>query len=176
MDAMEWIGFLRAINLGATRKFPKAAIVAAVEAAGGIAVETYINTGNIRFTHELTERAQVELVLEKAFEEAAGFAVPTICVTPAELVGIASFAQGLQHDGLHYVSVLKDDPSTEAIEVLAGQARDPERVYVEGRGVHLLLGADYHTAKLSNAAVEKVLGVATNRNVRVITELARRWG
>ena len=57
MARMEWIAFLRAINLGAKRKFPKADIVAAVEAAGGRDVETYINTGNVRLTHELTERA-----------------------------------------------------------------------------------------------------------------------
>src|SRR4051794_20858140 len=42
-----YVAFLRAINLGATRKFPKDAIRAATEAAGGSGVETYINTGNV---------------------------------------------------------------------------------------------------------------------------------
>ncbi|HEV2798078.1 MAG TPA: DUF1697 domain-containing protein, partial [Nocardioides sp.] len=41
-----YVAFLRAINLGRTRKFPKDAIKAATEAAGGSDVETYINTGN----------------------------------------------------------------------------------------------------------------------------------
>ena len=45
-----YAAFLRAINLGATRKFPKDAIKAAVEGAGMTDVETYINTGNVRFT------------------------------------------------------------------------------------------------------------------------------
>ena len=44
-----YIAFLRAINLGATRKFPKDAIKASVEAAGGTDVETYINTGIGKF-------------------------------------------------------------------------------------------------------------------------------
>ena len=35
-----YVAFLRAVNLGATRKFPKADIVAATEAAGGVDVET----------------------------------------------------------------------------------------------------------------------------------------
>lgn len=173
---MDWIAFLRAINLGATRKFPKAAIVAAVEAAGGTGVETYINTGNVRFAHELTDRAEVELLLEKHFEEAAGFAVPTICLTPAELRAVAAFAEGLEHTGRHYVSLLKEEPGAEAVDVLLGKQSEQERVCVEGRGVHLLLGENYHTAKLTNATVEKALGVATNRNVAVIAELARRWG
>ena len=42
-----YVAFLRAINLGPNRKFAKADIVAATEAAGGTDVETYINTGNV---------------------------------------------------------------------------------------------------------------------------------
>jgi hypothetical protein len=53
-----------------------------------------------------------------------------------------------------------------------------ERLVVRGRGAHLLMDErdSYHTARLSNDYVEKRLGVATNRNVRVIRELATRWG
>ena len=47
---------------------------------------------------------------------------------------------------------------------------------VGGRAVHLLLDATYHEAKLTNALVEKHLGVATNRNLTVIRTLAERWG
>lgn len=173
---MTWIAFLRAINLGATRKFPKAAIVAAVEAAGGTQVETYINTGNVRFVHAIEDRAAMELALEKAFEEATGFAVPTICLTPRELSEVARVAEELAHDGKHYVSLLKDEPPAETVQALMAKATGGERLHVAGRGVHLLLGKDYHTAKLSNASVEKALGVATNRNLTVIAELARRWG
>ena len=54
-----YVAFLRAINLGPTRKFPKADIVAAVEAAGGEDVATYINTGNVRVTLPLRSRAKV---------------------------------------------------------------------------------------------------------------------
>jgi predicted transcriptional regulator len=42
--------------------------------------------------------------------------------------------------------------------------------------VHLLLGANYHEAKLSNSSVEKLMGVATNRNLKVIRTLAEKWG
>ena len=84
-----YVAFLRAINLGATRKFPKDAIRAATEAAGGSDVETYINTGNVRVTTPLRSRARVEAALERAFAAEAGFEVPTIVFTPKELVAIA---------------------------------------------------------------------------------------
>jgi uncharacterized protein (DUF1697 family) len=172
-----YIAFLRAINIG-QRKFAKGAIVAACEAAGCTDVETYINTGNVRITTPLQSRAEVEAALEKAFAAAAGFDVPTIVLTPKELTAIAAYAEkvGRGHDGLHYVSLLKDVPKAAAVKKLDGAGKDGESAVVDGRGVHLLLGKDYHSAKLTNAVVEKHLGVATNRNLKVIRTLAERWG
>jgi uncharacterized protein (DUF1697 family) len=172
-----YVAFLRAINIG-KRKFSKDAIVAACETAGCTDVETYINTGNVRVTTPEQTRAEVEATLEKAFAKAAGFEVLTIVLTPKELTEIAVEAAeiGKDHPGLHYVSLLKDEPSAESVAELDGAGNDGERAVVGGRGVHLLLGKDYHSAKLTNAVVEKHLGVATNRNLNVIRTLAEKWG
>ena len=173
-----YIAFLRAINLGATRKFPKAAIVRACEAAGFTDVETYINSGNVRVTTAMRSPARVETALERAFEKEAGFEVPTVALTQKELRDIAADAVelGPDHDGRYFVSLLKKAPSAAAVKKLDRAGKAGERAVVRGRGAHLLLGADYHTAKLSNAVVEKHLGVATNRNLNVIRTLAEKWG
>lgn len=171
-----YIAFLRAINLGARRKFPKDAIREAAEAAGFTDVETYINTGNVRVTSRLRSRGRVEAALEGAFAERAGFEVPTIVLTPAELVAIADEAEGFGHSGRHYVSLLKEEPSAEAVRQVEERSTAGEVAKVGGRAVHLLLGENYHGARLTNAVVEKTLGVATNRNLTVIRELADRWG
>jgi uncharacterized protein (DUF1697 family) len=170
-----WIGFLRAINLGAKREFPKGDIVAAVEAAGFTDVETYINTGNVRFTTTLRSRAKIETTLEKAFFAQAGFEVPTICFTPAELRAIAEEAASFGHDGRHYVSLLKEPPPAAAVRALEDTSTAEEVAKVGGRAVHLMLGENYHEARLTNAAVERHLGVATNRNLNVVRTLAEKW-
>ena len=171
-----YIGFLRAINLGPTRKFPKASIVKAVEAAGFTDVATYINTGNVRFDTTLRSRAKIEAALEEAFEAEAGFAVPTIVFTQKELRAIAEEAASFGQGGRHYVSLLKEAPSAAVIAKVEELGTvDGEVARVGGRAVHLLLGANYHEAKLTNAAVEKYLGVATNRNLTVISALAEKW-
>jgi uncharacterized protein (DUF1697 family) len=170
-----YVAFLRAINLGAKRKFPKDAIKAAVEAAGCTDVETYINTGNVRFGSTMRSRARIEAALEKAFREDRGFEVPTIVFTPKELRAIADEAASFGHGGRHYVSLLKDVPSAAAVKSLEAAGTADEVARVGGRAVHLLLGANYHEARLTNAAVEKHLGVATNRNLTVIEALAERW-
>ncbi len=171
-----YIAFLRAINLGSTRKFPKDAIKAAVEAAGGTDVETYINTGNVRLTTRMRSRAKVEAALEKAFLADRGFEVPTIAFTPAELVEIAEHAASFGHEGRHYVSLLKEPPSAAAVKKLEEASTAGEVAKVGGRAIHLLLGENYHEAKLTNAIVEKHCGVATNRNLTVIEALANKWG
>jgi uncharacterized protein (DUF1697 family) len=172
-----YVAFLRAINLGAKRKFPKADIVKAVESIGATDVETHINTGNVRFDLPERSRAKIEAALEQAFEADRGFEVPTIVFTPEELYGIVEDADRFtkDHDGRHYVSLLKQEPPAAAMEKLNEYAAEGERAESGGRAVHLLLGPDYHTAKLTNAPVEKHLGVATNRNVTVIRKIVEKW-
>ncbi|KQW49317.1 hypothetical protein ASC77_11585 [Nocardioides sp. Root1257] len=170
-----YIGFLRAINLGAKRKFPRADIVAAVEAAGFTEVETYINTGNVRFDTTMRSRARIEAALEKAFLEDRGFEVPTMVFTQKELVEIADHASSFGHGGKHYVSLLKDAPTAAAVKKVEEVSTTEEIAKVGGRAVHLLLGDNYHEAKLTNATIEKHLGVATNRNLTVIRALAEKW-
>ncbi len=170
-----YVAFLRAINLGAKRKFPQDAIVAAVEGVGFTGVATHINTGNVRFDTTMRSRARIEAALEEAFLADRGFEVPTIVFTPAELRAIAEEAESFGHGGKHYVSLLKSPPSAAAIAALEERSSAEEVARVGGRAVHLLLGENYHEARLTNAVVEKELGVATNRNVTVIRTLAQKW-
>jgi uncharacterized protein (DUF1697 family) len=176
-----YVAFLRAINLGATRKFPKTAIVAATEAAGATDVQTWINTGNVLLTTRLRSRARVEAALEEAYAEAAGFEVPTIALTPTELATVAvdadELAAGFEGLGMHYVSLLKAEPEPALVAEAEALSDDRERLVVRGRAAHLLMVErdGYHGARLGNAAVERRLGVATNRNATVIRTLAERW-
>ena len=173
-----YVAFLRAINLGPNRKFPKADIVAATEAAGGTDVATYINTGNVLLTSRLRSRAKVEAALEKAYEAQAGFAVPTIVFTPAELVKIAADAEELTRPDLerHYLYLLKDEPKKAKVDALLAREGVDDRIVVRGRAAHLLHGADYQAGGVDPWGVEKALGVvATNRNFNVVTTLAQKW-
>ena len=147
------IAFLRAINLGARRKFPKDAIKAACEGAGFVDVETYINTGNVRVTSPLRSRSKVEAALETAFLDATGFEVPTIVFTTRELAEIGRDAEELHAErelARHYVLLLKDQPAdAAAIEALS---TDEHRAVVGDRACHLLLGPDMSTGASTRCA------------------------
>lgn len=176
------VAFLRAINLGAKRKFPAPAVKLATESIGARDVETWLNTGNVRLTTSLRSRHRIEAALEAAYRSATGFDVDTIVLSPAEVVAAAADAArlGSEYEGVgaQYVSVLKADPDPQAAAAFMDRWRGPDRAVVIGRTVHLLLAArdNYHGSSLANATVERTFGVATNRNARVITGLAERWG
>jgi uncharacterized protein (DUF1697 family) len=177
-----YAAFLRAINLGANRKFPKTALVAATEAAGGTDVETYIASGNVRVSMPQRSVTRVEAALEEAFLADRGFEVPTMALTMRELVAVAEDADELAGELVEpfrqYVSILKAPPPAAAVRALESMQGEGERAWVRGRCVHIALSRvdGYHSAQLTNALVEKQIGVATNRNATVIRELARRWG
>lgn len=174
-----YLAFLRAVNVGA-RKFPMAELRSLLEEAGYGAVETHIQTGNIRLesTHRSAPRLAEEL--EALFEADRGFEVPTVVLTPTELVQIAADADDVtrerQPEFGHYVELLRTAPDAEATRIIEDQHYAGQRAVVRGRAVHLLFDIPYHEAKGPNAAVKKAMGVSTNRNVKVIRKLAEKWG
>ena len=175
-----YVAFLRAINLGPNHKFAKAKIIESVEDCGFTDVETYINTGNVRFTTSLRSRAKVEEALERSFRQHAGFEVPTIVMTPDELRQIAADAVDVaklhRDTSAHYVSLLKETPSAADVKKLEELDHGDDLAVIRGRGAHLLVVTPSARGRLSNATVEKVLGVATNRNLNVVRTLAEKWG
>jgi uncharacterized protein (DUF1697 family) len=173
----EYIAFLRAINLGKNRKFPMTELRACLEEAGFEDVETYIQTGNVRLRSPMRLAARVEQRLEQVFEADRGFAVPTIVLTPPQLRQVYVDALGLDVSaGRRYVTLLKDAPSPEVPAVVDAWDRPGEGARVVGRAVHWWLDQPVGQSAFSNATVERSLGVATTRDLKVITTLAERWG
>ena len=137
-----YVAFLRAINLGPTRKFAKADIVEATEAAGGTDVLTHINTGNVRLTSRLRSREKVEAALEAAYAAHTGFDVPTIVFTTSAADSDISSSYNAQANA--YV--------TKPINL-----DDYERVVIE---IHNFFG---HTVALPNQATEQAPDQASER-------------
>ncbi len=175
----EYVAFLRAINLGKNRKFPMAELRALLEREGFDAVETYIQTGNIRFTTTLRSHAKAESQVERVLAERCGFDVPTIAVTPAELTRVYDAADAVPPavpEARRYVTFLKTTPPPELADELDNWDADGERAKVVGRAVHWTVPGPSQAARLSNARIERQLGVATTRDLKVVRTLAERWG
>lgn len=175
-----YVAFLRAINLGARRKFPKADLQRVVEETGARDVAVHLNTGNVLLTSRQRSTAAVAATLEKVFAEDRGFEVPTVVLTTAELATVAAEADEVAGAApfdvaAQFVSFLRHEPTAEGLAEFAEQEAKGESAVVRGRAVHLMMDTAerYRTAKLPGR-VEKRLGIATNRNRTVVAELDRR--
>ncbi|MCP2638521.1 DUF1697 domain-containing protein [Microbacterium sp. HD4P20] len=174
-----YVAFLRAINLGAKRVFPKGDIRRVVEQAGFTDVETHINTGNVRLSTPMRSRVRIEATLEKAFAADRGFEVPTMVFTTAQIADIARQARELsaQRPDLarQYVYLMKDELHDETVARIAAMATPRGEIVVRGRAAHALLGPGYEEGSGDPLKGAKLLGVATNRNVNVIAAIAVKW-
>lgn len=175
-----FVAFLRAVNLGPTRKFPMAELRACLESAGFEGCETYIQSGNARFSCSMRSPSRVADRLEELFEEDRGFPVPTVVLTPAQLREVyddaVSLETPLSGQPRRYVTLLRAEPTPKAVEAIESLSLDGEAARVRGRAVHVWVRDGYQNARLNNARIEKLCGVATTRDLKVVTTLAQRWG
>lgn len=184
------VAFLRAVNLGATRRFPMTEVVALLARHGYADVRTHLATGNVLLPDPGSRTPDaLEAHLEEVFGADRGFAVLTLVRTADELRALAAeldvvaaehAAAGGHPVAKHYVSLLRSEPEPGRVAALAERsaAAEGESVVVRGRHAHLLAAQTgaYHRSTLDNAVVEKVLGVAaTNRTAGVVRTLATRW-
>jgi uncharacterized protein (DUF1697 family) len=173
-----YIAFLRAMNVGG--RFAKMADLRAGLVSKGFGdVESYIQSGNLRFTSSRRSATKVELALQTAVEELCGFTVKAIVRTPDELGEVASYGSGLESPlggARRYVTFLKEDPDHELAAMLNGWDVPGERAHVHGREVYLWLTHPSHAAKLGNARIERGGVVATSRDWKVVSALGEMWG
>ena len=169
--------FLRAVNLGKHNKVPMARLMAALKTAGFPPPKYMLASGNVIFhdmapaTNDLRERL-VDLI-------DAEFGVRTAVVLrrPGRL-GHHLEADPFSPTGMApvYVSMWDGDPDPEGLDLLARDDFSPDALrLVEGAAI-MGFATTSHDARLSNALVERRLGVeATARNVNTLRRLLARF-
>jgi uncharacterized protein (DUF1697 family) len=177
-----YIALLRAINVGG-RVYKMADLRAHLSESGLEQVETYIQTGNVRFRTAMRSAARVERHLESVLRAGSGFDVPSIVLSPGELREVYDDATALpapfgspEPGHRRYVTFFKpgEAPDPEAARAIAAWQRPGESAVAIGRAVHVWL--DHPTADAEFfGAFKKVLAPGTNRDLRVVTTLAQRW-
>ena len=170
-----YVALLRAINVGG-RTIRMAALRELFVAMGCGEAQTYIQSGNVVF-----QAAEAEQPLRQRIEGeiAATFGFPvTVALRTADEMARITTASPYRPDGLAeseslYVAVLAESPAPQGIERLRASETAPDEFRLIGREVYLLYRRTMRDTKLTNALLEKRLGVpATSRNWRTITTLA----
>ena len=178
-----YIALLRAVNVGG-RIYKMADLRSHLTESGLTDVETYIQTGNVRFTSTMRSDAKVEKHLEKVLGAHAGFDVPAIVLRPTELRQVYEDAVALPSpfgDAVEgqrrYVNFFKagEVPDADIAKQMEAWDEPGESATVIGRAVHIWLDHPMHEAKFFGA-FKKPLAPGTSRDLKVVRTLAERWG
>lgn len=169
-----YVAMLRSVNAGGNPLKMQWLRDACAE-LGFADVRTYLQSGNLVLSSKLGADA-VAKKLKARIDGQTRLPVPVFVRTAIEIKAIADGnpflnRKGIDASKLHvtFVSALTESPDTARLDKLAG-TRDEYRL--ASREVYLHCPINYGQTKLSNAAIEKVLGPATTRNWNTVTALA----
>jgi uncharacterized protein (DUF1697 family) len=154
------IALLRGINVGGNRIIKMADLRDMFVAAGAREVQTYIQSGNVVFSHPQPTAARFEKVIARE----TGFDVPVILRTADEFAALAHPFENADHVYVYFCAV-----APALARTLVGTP--PEALSVKGREVFVYLPDGAGRSKLAGA-LGKALPAATARNWRTVQQLS----
>jgi uncharacterized protein (DUF1697 family) len=162
------IALIRGINVGSTRSLPMALLRTLCEQVGMQAPQTYIQSGNVVFRWAGKGLSAAAAELEALIETQRGFRPSVVIRTRddlAEAVAANPFtARANSEPAKLLVMYLKTKPNAGAAAALDQVKRTGEQLRLVGRELFIDFPDGVGRSKLSLAAVEKTIGLATARN------------
>ena len=170
-----YVAMLRGVNVGGN-PLKMAWLREACEALGLREVRTYLQSGNIVFSSALGA-TKLAAMLKATIDRQTRLPVPVIIRSGKEMTDVANGNPFLKRRGIDasklHVTFLGDQPKQPDIARLDKLAGTRDDYLFARREIFLHCPINYGETKLSNAAIEKVLGVsATTRNWNTVTTLA----
>lgn len=169
------IALLRGINVGGHHIIKMADLKEMMSNLGFTEVNSYIQSGNILFNTADQSNAAISEQVKKDIEARFGYKIPVIVLDTEKLLEASKNNPFLKTETditrLH-LSFLSNIPDTENATQLIGFDASPDAFSLYESFVYLNLDIKYHNTKLSNAFIEKKLGVeSTTRNWKTVMKL-----
>ena len=171
--------FLRAVNLGATRKAPKDKLIEIFEGLGYGDVATFRTSGNVVFDAKGSAKS-ITAEVEKALEDGLGFEVPTFVRTESQLAAIASRnpfpPKSLEASkGKLQVALLLKKPTARGMKAIEGLATDADLLEVDGTELYWLPEGGTQDSPLDMKAIDETVGLNTLRTMGTIEQIHEKF-
>ncbi len=172
------MSLFRGINVGGHQAVPMNELKALHEALGLKDVVTYIQSGNVVFTSDDADLAQLPRQIEVGFAKKFGFQVKVMVRTSAELQDIIDNNpfqnQTMKEPKLMVVLFLATRPESTAMEDLQKTYVGPEELCLIGQELYAYYPNGIGRSKLSLTLIEKKLKtIGTGRNWNTILQLQK---
>lgn len=168
-----YVALLRGINVGRARQVDMPRLRDALAARGYGEVRTHLRSGNVLLDSPLAEE-ELARELAAAVEEHAGFPVPVVLRTAAELAGVLArdpLGDRATDPARYSVTFLPAAPARNRVADLP--PADGGEYVVDGRELFLWLPDGMARSRMATWPWDRLLGVpGTNRNWNTVTRLA----
>jgi len=172
-----FVSLFRGINVGG-RVVKMDELKALHEALGLKNVLTYIQSGNVVFSSDEADPAQLQRQIENSFQQKFGFRSAVIVRSSTELQAIIEKNpfQGQPDKESKWVVVtfLAARPDDAAQEALRTAYLGPEQIFIIGQEMYIYYPDGIGRSKLSNSLIEKKLKTSgTARNWNTVLQLQK---
>jgi uncharacterized protein (DUF1697 family) len=173
----KYAAFLRAVNLGPTRKVSSADLRSLFEELGFEDVQTFRTSGNVVFE---SGRKPASGQIEKGLAALLGGEVPIFLRTEKEIQTLAAqepFPRKLvdASQGKLQVVLLSKKPAAKARKDVLSLATDEDRLAFGERELYWLPSGGIRDSPLNFKSLEKLLGPTTTRTMGTIEQLAAKY-
>ena len=173
-----YVAFLRGMNLGG-RRIKNDELRAEFETLGFEDVATFRASGNVIFGAGRTIKKALARTIEHGLGEALGYEVPVFLRSCSEVAAIAAQepfpAKALAASkGKLQVTMLAKKPTAAARGKALALATDEDRLAIEDRELFWLPSGGTIDSALDLKAIEKALGVGTQRTMGTIEQIAAK--
>jgi uncharacterized protein (DUF1697 family) len=175
-----YAAFLRAVNLGSTRKASSGQLRALFEGLGFHDVATFRTSGNVVFDTARASEAKLTERIEKGLAEELGFDVTIFLRSAKEIRAIAD-AEPFPppaveaSKGKLQVMLLPARPSKQARTDVLALATDEDKLALGDRELYWLPSGGTQRAELDRKAIEKLVGPTTHRTMGTIELMAAKF-
>jgi uncharacterized protein (DUF1697 family) len=161
-----YVALLRAVNVGGTGKLPMSELKAMCLAEGYTQVQTYIASGNVVFSSDMSE-AKVKAALERRIHAYAGKPVDVFVRTAKEMAAIVK-ANPFPDSPPNWTVAIFLDHAPSANTLDTAKNRTDEKIGLGKREIYVAYGAGMGRSKLK--IPETASGTA--RNINTVAKLA----
>ncbi len=175
---IRFVSLFRGINVGGQHSVRMDELKALYESLGFKDVVTYIQSGNVVFTGDDVDVAQLARRIEHSFAQKFGFSTKVIVRTSAELQDIIAhnpFRDQTQKEFKWVVVLfLATRPDSIALENLQKSYDGPEEFYLIGQELFIYYPNGIGRSRLTVPLIDKKLNTTgTGRNWNTILQLAK---
>ena len=173
----KYISLLRGINISGQKLIKMPVLIDLYKSIGFQNVETYLQSGNVLFNSDITDRKEIAGIIEEGIKYKFGYDVSVLIKIGINLKKIIKNNPFLKNNAdtvKFYITMLFEKPEKELLESIMNFQSGKDEFHINEDIIYINCPDGYGRTKINNNFFEKKLKVtATTRNWNTVNMLLK---